>query len=78
MRGDNWGARNEVIRTERDEVIFTWMYLYKTYGYEKFKQVVTTIGSSGYKEKLEKIYGKSLDDIQNEFFNYFGIKKLKN
>lgn len=72
LRGNNWGSRDPAVRLCRDTVVLSWIYLYEAYGPDKFCELLRTAGSRGYKEAIERVYGKGLAELEGEFRDAIG------
>lgn len=49
------------------------MYVYNKYSLDKFKEVLRTISKGNHKEKLEKIFGKLMQELTDEINNYIEL-----
>lgn len=72
-KGVSFANEKQIIKL--DTTIFFWWDIYQTYGIKPIQQVVRTIGNSNYKEKLETIFNKSLDQLEKEFYNKGTIRE---
>lgn len=66
----SWHAKTAKERIMKDTCVTMWMYLYEQYGYEKYQEVLRTMGQNGFKSKIEKIYDRTAEEILNELLNY--------
>lgn len=67
-----WQKEDETRKAQFTAIQF-FHYLFEKYGIEKYKLMLRTIGSKGqknFKQRLEEIYGKSIEELNKEFVEF--------